>query len=83
MPVADLLVQGIELMVLGMGIVFSFLVLLVFMMQGMSWLAHRIGGEEHYHAESGPASAPAPAAEADRIAAIGAAIYRYRVRHRK
>ena len=83
MPIADLLVQGIELMVLGMGIVFSFLVLLVFTMQGMSWLAHRIGGEELYHAEPGPSAAPVPAAEADVIAAIGAAVYRYRARHRK
>mgnify|MGYP002064689317 FL=1 len=83
MPLADLLVQGIELMFLGMGIVFSFLVLLVFTMQGMSWLAHRIGGEEGYHAEPGPGSPPGPAAAADRIAAIGAAVHRYRARHRK
>jgi oxaloacetate decarboxylase gamma subunit len=83
MPMADLLMQGIELMFLGMGIVFCFLVLLVFMMQGMSWLAHRISGEEVYHAEPAPSVAPVPAAEADLIAAIGAAGYRYRARHRK
>ena len=83
MPVADLLMQGIELMVLGMGIVFSFLVLLVFVMQGMSWLAHRIGGEELYLEEPGPSADSVPAAEADLIAAIGAAVYRYRARHRK
>ena len=83
MPMADLLMQGIELMFLGMGIVFCFLVLLVFMMQGMSWLAHRIGGEERYHAAPGPSVASVPAAEAGLIAAIGAAVYRYRARHRK
>jgi hypothetical protein len=53
------------------------------MMQGMSWLAHRIGGEELYHAEPAAHGAPVPAAEADLIAAIGAAVYRYRARHRK
>ena len=83
MPMADLLLQGVELMALGMGIVFCFLVLLVFVMQGMSWLAHRIGGEEPYHAQPAPSAAPAPAPEADLIAAIGAAVYRYRARHRK
>ena len=44
----------------GGMLLFSFLVLLVFVMQGMSWLAHRIGGEEQYQPESGPTSAPAP-----------------------
>jgi oxaloacetate decarboxylase gamma subunit len=82
MPMADLLMQGFELMLLGMGIVFCFLVLLVFMMQGMSWLAHRIGGEALYHSEPAPSVAPVPAAETDLIAAIGAAVYRYRARHR-
>jgi oxaloacetate decarboxylase gamma subunit len=66
-----------------MGIVFSFLVLLVFVMQGMSWLAHRIGGEEHYQPESRPAVASAPTADADLIAVIGAAVHRYRARQRK
>ena len=83
MPMADLLMQGVKLMALGMGIVFCFLVLLVFMMQGMSWLAHRIGGAEHYHAEPAPSPAPARAFEADLIAVIGAAVYRYRAQHRK
>ena len=68
MPMADLLMQGVKLMVLGMGIVFCFLVLLVFMMQGMSWLAHRIDGEERHHAEPGPSLAPVRAVDADLIA---------------
>lgn len=84
MSLTDLLMQGVELMGLGMGIVFFFLVLLVFMMQGMSWLAHRIGGKDVYHEEPMATSGvPAQAAaDADLIAVIGAAVHRYRTRRR-
>lgn len=82
-PMVDLLMQGIKLMGLGMGIVFFFLVLLVFMMQAMSWLAHRIGGDEVRREEARPGTTAAAAVDGDLIAAIGAAVYRYRARNRR
>ncbi|MET0080314.1 MAG: OadG family transporter subunit, partial [Candidatus Thiodiazotropha lotti] len=39
MPIEDLLLSGVNLMLLGMGIVFTFLLVLVFTMKGMSKLA--------------------------------------------
>ena len=40
--VVDLLIQGSELLLLGMGIVFGFLTVLVFAVRGMSQLAARL-----------------------------------------
>ena len=38
----NLVLQGVELMLLGMGLVFGFLTLLVFTLRGMSLLADRL-----------------------------------------
>lgn len=54
----QLLSQGVELMLLGMGIVFSFLIVLVFTTVGMSALVNRFFPET-----------PAPAAPAPRSSA--------------
>lgn len=82
MPVTDMLLQGLELMGLGMGIVFCFLVLLVFAMQGMSRLAAILGGGR----DEAPGQELAyPGADADSeelIAVISAAVGRYRSKHR-
>ena len=40
----NLVIQGVELMLLGMGIVFGFLSILVFTLRGMSLLAGRLDG---------------------------------------
>ena len=74
----SLVSQGVELMLLGMGIVFGFLTLLVFTLRGMSlfadWLdAGQVGQEA--------ATTPAPADVSDDrelIAVISAAVARYR-----
>lgn len=72
----DLLIQGLELMVLGMGIVFAFLTILVFTLRGMSLLAGRL--------ETAPApvsATPAPVNVSDNrqlVAVITAAVARYR-----
>ena len=82
MPVTDLLLQGLELMFLGMGIVFCFLVLLVFVMQGMSRLAAILTGGRD---ESPRRELALPGGDADSeelIAVISAAVGRYRSRHR-
>lgn len=57
----QLLSQGVELMLLGMGIVFSFLIVLVFTTAGMSALVNRFFPETPEPA----ASAPRPSAGVD------------------
>lgn len=75
--VTDLLIQGTELMLLGMGIVFTFLTVLVFTLRGMSRLAEWLD-------DTPPGSAtPEPISVADDrqlIAVITAAVARYRAR---
>lgn len=73
----DLLMQGVELMLLGMGIVFGFLTVLVFTLRGMSSMAGRLGG-----AEAVETAMQEPIIVLDhhqRIAVISAAVFRYRV----
>ncbi len=72
----NLLLQGTELMVLGMGIVFGFLTVLVFTLRGMSYLADRLG-----QPEEALEAVPAPIDVSDNrqlVAVISAAISRYR-----
>jgi oxaloacetate decarboxylase (Na+ extruding) subunit gamma len=68
---ADLLEQGLELMLIGMGTVFVFLILLVAAMNLMSWLVAQL-----------PAAAPAPGVAAQDVAAIAAAIRMHRKNNR-
>lgn len=76
MPIADLLTTGAELMLLGMGIVFSFLILLVLVLKAMSWLAARYSAVEPVQStQATPRTSPTDAAP---IAVISAAVARYR-----
>lgn len=76
MPISDLLATGLQLMLLGMGIVFGFLILLVFTLKAMSWLAGRLPVSEPPPTASAPP--PSQAADATLIAVISAAVARYR-----
>jgi len=82
MPVTDLMLQGLELMVLGMGIVFFFLVILVFAMQGMSRLAGSLAGHRADAARQGHAAVGTETDAEELIAVIAAAVGRYRSSHR-
>ncbi len=75
MAVSDLLLQGINLMFLGMGIVFVFLAILVVALNGMSRLAASIAVPEETKA---PVSCNAGESDAELIAVIAAAINRFR-----
>ena len=80
----ELMMAGGELLVLGMGIVFGFLVLLVFALQGMSWVALRLAGEPEPAAATAPPRRPPPqhpAEPARLVAVIAAAVRRYRSDH--
>ena len=63
----NMLMSGLELMVLGMGMVFLFLVVLIVCMQGMSLLAARLSPEAPIPALS-PSCPPQSAVIAPRVA---------------
>ncbi|MGR9071817.1 MAG: OadG family protein [Gammaproteobacteria bacterium] len=70
---------GIELMLAGMGIVFLFLALLVVAVNVMSSLIQRYLAQ----VEKQTSTSTAPSEEIDRklVAAIGAAVSRYRIKY--
>lgn len=80
MNMENLLLAGAELMLLGMGIVFGFLIILVFTLKGMSWLADQLDSTPHTTGQpAGPAATlPAFADDTALVAVIAAAVSRYR-----
>ncbi|MCB1753204.1 MAG: OadG family protein [Gammaproteobacteria bacterium] len=81
MPVTDLLMEGVELMLLGMGSVFVFLAILVLLLKGMSRLALTLAPEEVAIGVASPVGTK-PDADDELLAVISAAINRYRSRHK-
>jgi oxaloacetate decarboxylase gamma subunit len=86
MPITDLLMSGVNLMLIGMGIVFTFLLLLVFAMKGMSTFAMHLN--ERYGVAEQTSSQPVikghgqDGTRGDLVAVISAAISSYRASHR-
>jgi oxaloacetate decarboxylase gamma subunit len=81
MQVSDLLLDGANLMLLGMGSVFVFLTLLVLALNLMSRLANLLSKEEPLTLPTSAAGISGPGVEGDElIAVISAAISRYRSR---
>lgn len=77
---AEMFASGLELLGAGMGIVFLFLTLLVILVTAMTWIIQRFFAESSAPA---PVPRPQPAAEDEElIAAISAAVHRYRHRSR-
>ncbi len=68
--------EGFGLMVTGMGVVFALLALLVLAVQGMSRLAHAVGGPPL--AASAPGPAGVDGADTELVAAVTAAVTAYR-----
>ena len=85
MPITDMLMSGVSLMVVGMGIVFVFLLTLVFAMKGMSMMAslisERQGSAETLTYPSAGAAQDPGGVRGDLIAVISAAVSRYRATH--
>ena len=85
MSVSDMLMSGVSLMFIGMGIVYTFLLVLVFVMKGMSKLAMRLapqgGGDTPAFQPAVPTQGQA-GMRGDLIAVITAAVSRYRASHR-
>jgi len=65
MPEQDLISQGLELMTLGMGVVFVFLTMLVFVTGAMSKLVNKLAPEVEAPAPAPRRAAPAPSAGVD------------------
>ena len=84
MPFVDLMLVGLKLMLLGMGIVFAFLIVLVFALKGMSLLADWLAPEVEAPVAAGMAQAqPVSLSQDDELAAvISAAVTRFRGNHR-
>jgi len=78
----DIVDQGLELMLFGMGTVLVFLTVLVFAIGLMSWVIRRYFPEPDAPTRAaGPTRAAAPGvADANLIAVISAAIHRHRAR---
>lgn len=77
----DLLAQGVQLMVLGMGVVLAFLLILVAVMTGLSALVTRFAPESTGDAAAGPAptgGAPSAQVSPNIQAAIQDAIRQHR-----
>jgi oxaloacetate decarboxylase (Na+ extruding) subunit gamma len=74
-----LLFESFMLMLIGMGIVFGFLLLLVGILRLMSALILRLAPAEELQPAPSPVAAPLPADGSEKlIAVISAAIARYR-----
>lgn len=76
----ELMSSGVELMFVGMGIVFSFLTMLVVVINMMSSLVQRFFPE----VQANTVNVPAAAIGTDKrtIAAITAAVHQYRSKHK-
>ena len=74
--------SGVELMLIGMGIVFAFLAMLVVMVNFMTFVIQRFFPEEPLINVTPPSSASTTHTDASIIAAISAAVHQYRHKHK-
>ncbi|BFN27604.1 oxaloacetate decarboxylase subunit gamma [Pseudomonas sp. SCT] len=78
MTPSQLLLEGVELMLFGIGFVFAFLVLLILCIRLMSYLTGRFVREQPLQVAA--AQAASAETDADTLAAIQAAIHQHRAR---
>lgn len=80
----ELLLEGVELMFFGMGLVFIFLILLIYCIQGMSLVLGRFASDENNLATAvvkPKQQSGATAVDADTLQAIQIAIKQHRAGH--
>ena len=75
MPTIDLILSGFDLMLLGMGVVFGFLIILVYSKMADS------GQEIQEHKPVTPIIQSSAGSKVELVAVISAAISRYRATH--
>jgi len=78
---SEMMSSGVELMLIGMTIVFAFLALLIVMVNIMTAVIQRFFPEQPINAIT-PASASTSHTDAGVIAAISAAVHQYRNKHK-
>ncbi len=78
MPIADLLKEGLYLMLLGMGTVFTFLTMLVGAMKLMSLAAKQLAGNQFVEMPVPTQSPPQTDQGKELVAVIAAAVHCYR-----
>lgn len=81
MTSSELLMEGVELMVFGVGVVFSFLVLLVICINIMSWVVNRFFPEAAPVVAAPRRTAP-HSVDPELLAVIGAAVSQHRARRK-
>jgi len=81
--ITQLLAEAGSMLAVGMGVVFTFLTVLVFCIQGMSAIVNRYFPEPIV--DEPRVAKPAATAQADNavVAAVTAAVHAYRTRHNK
>ncbi|AHL75018.1 oxaloacetate decarboxylase [Stutzerimonas stutzeri] len=80
MTPSELLLEGVELMLFGLGSVFLFLVLLIICIRLMSFMIGRFGSAPTPQPASIKSTAVTAEMDADVLAAIQAAIHQHRAR---
>lgn len=76
MTISEMLSQSGILTLLGMGVVFSFLIIMIFAMTGLHAVIHALGWDKEETKDAPAAPAAAPAADNGAIiAAIAAAVH--------
>lgn len=78
----EMMSSGVELMLIGMGIVFAFLAMLVVMVNFMTFVIQRFFPEEPLINVTHLSSASTTHTDASIIAAISAAVHQYRNKHK-
>jgi oxaloacetate decarboxylase gamma subunit len=78
MTIAEMFGQSGVLALLGMGVVFGFLIILIVCVTVAGKAIHALGLDREAPAKSAPAPAPSSGLNASVVAAIGAAVHQYR-----